>query len=110
MTPEEFQQRVARGDLLALLDVREEHERATARIMLPATVTDLFVPLGQVADRKDEIQSAAAGRPLVVVCHHGARSQTAAVWLDRQGVPDVHNLDGGIDAWSVRVDRDVPRY
>ena len=26
------------------------------------------------------------------------------------GLPGVHNLEGGIDAWSVAVDPELPRY
>ena len=35
---------------------------------------------------------------------------TVADWLARRGVEAVHNLEGGIDAWSERVDPSVPRY
>ena len=71
---------------------------------------DLHVPLGHVKSRLPEIQASAEGRPLVVYCHHGQRSMAAATWLTGQGVKQVHNLDGGIEAWSVRVDRAVKRY
>ena len=32
------------------------------------------------------------------------------MFLDRQGYPDVHNVMGGIDAWSHLIDPNVPRY
>ena len=35
---------------------------------------------------------------------------TVASWLARRGLQDVHNLEGGIDAWSVAVDPNLPRY
>jgi rhodanese-related sulfurtransferase len=35
---------------------------------------------------------------------------TVAGWLARRGVEAVHNLEGGIDAWSERVEPGVPRY
>ena len=98
------------GTPLVVLDVREDHERAYARIAVPAGVADLHIPLGQIPPRVDEIEDLARGRPLVVVCHHGQRSMVAATWLARRGVGDVHNLDGGIHAWSIRVDPAVPQY
>jgi rhodanese-related sulfurtransferase len=44
------------------------------------------------------------------MCHHGGRSAQVAQWLARNGRERVHNLAGGIDAWSRLVDPAVPRY
>jgi len=99
-----------RGESLVLLDVREDFEREHARIAPPEGVADLHVPLGEIPTRVDQIADLARGRSLVVYCHHGQRSMVAATWLARQGVANIHNLDGGIDAWSIRVDRSVRRY
>jgi rhodanese-related sulfurtransferase len=48
--------------------------------------------------------------PLVLVCHHGNRSQTALLWLAQNGFADVHNLRGGVEAWAVEIDRGMRRY
>ena len=58
----------------------------------------------QVPARLDEIRAQAAGRVLVVYCHHGVRSLHAPRWLSARGVAGEANLDGGIDAWSRAVD------
>ena len=50
------------------------------------------------------------GAFLVVYCHHGVRSQAAANWLAGRGMTNVVNLAGGIDAWSMLVDKTVKRY
>ena len=47
---------------------------------------------------------------LVFYCHSGQRSQAAAEHFRIQGFNNVHNLAGGIDAWSRDVDASVPRY
>ena len=99
-----------RGESPVVLDVREDHERDYARISLPPRVADLHIPLGQIPARLVEVEDQARDRPLVIYCHHGRRSMVAATWLARRGVGNIHNLDGGIDAWSIRVDRSVPRY
>jgi rhodanese-related sulfurtransferase len=58
-----------------------------------------------------EVESAIpANAFLVVYCHHGVRSQAAANWLSNRGASNVLNLTGGIDAWSIIVDKNVPRY
>lgn len=106
MTAEELKERLDRGESLALLDVREDEEHAYCAILRGG----LHVPMGQIPGRLEEIRLAAARTPLVVYCHHGVRSMTAATWLARQGVAPIYNLEDGIDAWSRRVDPSVKRY
>jgi monothiol glutaredoxin len=57
-----------------------------------------------------ELSSADRDATLVFHCHHGMRSQRAAEQFVAQGFRSVYNLTGGIDAWSLDVDPDVPRY
>ena len=87
-----------------LLDVRqpEEHEMAA----LPDAK---LIPLGQLAGRVKEIE-AWKDEDVVVYCHHGVRSLMAIGGLRAMGFKKLHNLSGGIDAWSVKVDMAVPRY
>jgi molybdopterin/thiamine biosynthesis adenylyltransferase/rhodanese-related sulfurtransferase len=94
----------ARGDELLLLDVREPHEFEKARI--PGSK---LVPLGQLAARIAEIADWKQRR-VVAHCHKGGRSAKAVAQLRDAGFADVANLSGGIDAWSITVDPDVPRY
>jgi rhodanese-related sulfurtransferase len=110
ITPRDLADRLARGEPLSVLDVREDVERAFAAIAIPETAADLHVPMNQVPSRLAEVREASARGPTVVYCHHGVRSGMVADWLTRQGVPGVLNLDGGIDAWSLEVDPRVRRY
>ncbi len=87
---------------ITLLDVREDDERATARIE-----PSLHIPMNEVVARLAEIPT---DRRVVVYCHHGTRSMMVATYLASHGVPNVANLTGGIDGWSREVDPDVPRY
>jgi len=93
-----------RGERFLLLDVREPHEWATARIegaeLLP--LGSLESRLADLAEWKD--------RRVVVHCHKGGRSAKACKTLAAAGFQDVWNLAGGIDAWSLTVDAEVPRY
>ena len=84
-----------------LLDVREAWEVQTAS--LP---TATHIPMQQIPARVAELDGE---REIVAICHHGARSMQVALFLERQGLK-VHNLAGGIDAWSREVDANVPRY
>ena len=103
LSPEEVARRLSeRPDDLFLLDVREPHERAIALIRPSA-----HIPMQQVPTRAVEIPK---GKEIVVYCHSGMRSMMVAGYLEGEGFPLVANLTGGIDAWSRRVDRSVPRY
>ena len=93
---------IARGDSLLIVDVREKHELAIASF--PEA---LHVPLRTLPARASELPR---DRTLVLACHHGQRSQNALEFLQRQGFTRLQNLTGGIDAWSLEVDKTVPRY
>ena len=85
-----------------LLDVREPHEFHYAHIE-----GSTLVPLNQIPQRFDELDR---NREIVIICHHGIRSQQAANFLDHHGFEHILNLAGGIDAWSRECDASVPRY
>lgn len=85
-----------------LLDVREPWEYDTARI-----AGAKLVPMGEVARRLAEIDE---DREVVAICHHGGRSMQVAMFLEKNGFARVHNLAGGVDAWSRTVDPSVPLY
>ena len=85
-----------------LVDVREPWEHERCRID-----GSVLVPLSQLPARHAELPT---DRDLVLVCHHGGRSQQAAMWLARNGHPHVHNLRGGVEAWALEIDPAMPRY
>jgi adenylyltransferase/sulfurtransferase len=93
-----------RGEELLLLDVREPDEYARAHIE-----GALLVPMGELELRRQELLKW-RDRPLVVYCHHGGRSARACELLSGWEFRSVENLSGGIEAWSLTVDPDVPRY
>ena len=85
-----------------LLDVREPWEFDICHID-----RSLNIPLGQVPHRLAQLQDAAE---IVVICHHGIRSQYAIRYLQQQSFDRLINLDGGVDAWAREVDPDMPVY
>jgi rhodanese-related sulfurtransferase len=90
-------------DAPVLLDVREPWEFETARLE-----DSLLMPMGDVPSRAHvELDPDAH---IVVVCHHGQRSLSVAMWLRGQGFERAQSLAGGIDAWSRGIDPAVPRY
>ena len=67
------------------------------------------IPLDELDERVGELEDRLE-RPIVVHCHRGGRSETAARQLRERGFRQVENLDGGIEAWSLTVDSSVDRY
>jgi rhodanese-related sulfurtransferase len=86
-----------------LLDVREPWEFQTCAI-----AGSTHIPMGEVPARASaEID---AQREVVVICHHGGRSMQVAMFLERNGYANVHNLSGGVDSWAKTVDPSMPVY
>jgi len=85
-----------------LLDVREPWEWELARLEGAQHIPMRDIP-ARFAELDDE-------REVVAICHHGGRSQQVAMFLEKNGFSKVHNLQGGVDAWSRTVDPAVPLY
>ena len=106
--PRDLQERLQQGEAIQLVDVREAQELELAHLNHPV----LHLPLSQsslwmetITDTLDREQ------PVAVICHAGVRSWHFGSWLiEQHGFPNVWNVQGGIDAWSVEVDSSVPRY
>jgi rhodanese-related sulfurtransferase len=102
ISPAELKERMERGDAFEVIDVREPLEHEIARIegarLLPLS---RFPEWAGTLDPESEI---------VFMCHHGIRSAQVCSYLAREGFKHLYNLAGGIDLWSLEVDRTVPRY
>lgn len=102
ITARDLADRIARGDELNIVDVREPFEWQIARI--PGA---RLVPMRDLMSTVEDFRTAGE---TVLYCHGGIRSMRAARDLAAAGVRGLLNLDGGIDAWSRDVDPTVPRY
>lgn len=85
-----------------VLDVREAWELEICGLS-GAT----HIPMAEVPDRheclpRDEL--------IVVLCHHGMRSERVTAWLRANGYPLATNLAGGIDAWARSIEPGLARY
>ena len=85
-----------------LLDVREPWEFEICQIEGSDNI-----PMGQIPEQLERLKSAAE---IVVICHHGVRSQNVIRFLQQQSIDKLVNLDGGVDAWAREVDSDMTVY
>ena len=102
ITPAELAARLARGERVRLVDVREPLEYELARIEGAE-----LLPLSRFNEWAGTFQPE---EEIVFMCHHGVRSAQVCTFFARQGFARLHNLAGGIDRWSAEVDPQVPRY
>jgi len=87
-----------------LVDCREDDEWQICRIegaeLVPLT------RFGELAAQR----FTDTAEHLIVYCHHGMRSQRAALWLREQGFDKAQSMRGGIDLWADRVDPAMAKY
>ncbi len=103
ITPEEVKNLTDHKGRFKLIDVREPWEHETASIE-----GSTLIPMGEVPNRAH--QELDPEDHIVVYCHHGVRSMNVTAWLRQQGFEKAQSMAGGIDAWSRRVDQNVPVY
>jgi adenylyltransferase/sulfurtransferase len=101
MTVGQLEGLLREGASIEVIDVREPHEHAIARIEGAR-----LIPLASLPARIDGLDRS---KVQVVYCHTGVRSAHAVGLMRRAGLRAI-NLAGGIDAWSTLIDSSVPRY
>jgi rhodanese-related sulfurtransferase len=79
-------------DGATVLDVRNPHEYLEKHV--PGAV---LVPLPELGERLDDVPD---GRPLYVICAHGARSRKAAEAMRLQLGWQVLNVTAGTEGWA----------
>lgn len=87
-----------------LIDVREQEEFDICKLEQAE-----LLPLSNFAETALK-RLAGEKRPIILYCHHGMRSANATQWLMQKGFLNVINLTGGIDAWALTVEPEMPRY
>lgn len=92
VTPSEAVLLINRSNAV-VLDVRDEAEFSSGHIN-----DAKHIPLAQLSDRIKELQKS-KDKPVLVNCQAGARSAKACDILRKSGFTQVHNLQGGLNAW-----------
>lgn len=95
ITTVEVQEKLAAGEKLNLIDVREVEEVEAGKI--PGIT---HIPLGLLEFRMNELDKKV---PYIMVCRSGGRSGQATAFLEQQGF-DVANMNGGMLNWAGEVE------
>jgi len=98
---QELKQRLDKGEMLTLLDVREPFEFDLVHL------NARLIPLETLPNRLNELSRE---HEIIVYCHTGARSYSAVEFMRTNGFTNVKNLTGGIEAWAREIDPTMIRY
>jgi adenylyltransferase/sulfurtransferase len=102
ITPRELAARIDRGDDIVLIDVREPHEWAVARVEGAR-----LIPLGTLATAMSSLD---VRREIFVICQSGVRSANAVHRLRDAGFIHATNVAGGVARWRADVDPTLSKY
>lgn len=103
MSVQELAERMALGEDIFLLDVRERPEYDLCHLE-----GAVLIPVGMIPNNRKRIPT---DRPVVIYCHHGIRSANVAQYLYAQGgLTNLYNLDGGINAWARDIEPEMAIY
>ncbi len=103
LSPEELQSQIESGRTdLSLLDIREKWEHDIAKIEGATLIT------------RDNCESVLTTTPkdreIVLIDWKGDRAPSFQKWLADRGFTHVKCLEGGIDAWSEKINTHLSRY
>ena len=84
-----------------LLDVREPYEVEICHVK-----GSLFIPMNEIPQKLEQLDKE---KNYAVMCHSGVRSLHVSNYLNSQGFSAM-NVSGGIDMWSLSVDKNIKRY
>lgn len=81
------------GDVLLLIDVRENFEYQKYRIDVQ-NITN--IPLSEIEHKINELP---VNKEIILVCNNGLRSSMALKYLEQRGFNNLKFIDGGIVKW-----------
>ena len=102
ITPTDLANRLAKGEDIRLVDIRSREEFEAVHIDGSVLFTQ---PLMQ-----EILGIWNNDQRFVMIDHQGKKGLAAAAYYLGHGMPNVHALRGGIDAWALEVDPTIRRY
>ena len=102
LEPADLAKRLAKGENIRLVDIRSREEFEAVHIEGAVLLTQ---PLMQ-----EILGSWDNDQRFVMIDHQGKKGLDAAAYYLGHGMPNVHALRGGIDAWSLEVNPSIRRY
>lgn len=100
LTPQEAQEKIQKGAKILDIRTREEHDAV-------AIPNSLFMTqdLQQQAFAQWDAQT-----EIILYDHQGDKALDTAAWFRGHELKNTYIIEGGIDAWSQQIDKNLPRY
>ena len=99
---EELKKKLDMDGKPVLLDVREPWEFSICKIEGSINIS--------MSEPEKLINELNINDEIITICHHGMRSFQVCNFLEENGFNQVLNLDGGIDSWAKKIDKDMAQY
>ena len=100
--PTELNMHLKNGENLRLVDIRTREEYEAVHIEGSILLTQSLM--------QEILGSWNNNQRFVIIDHQGQKGLDAAAYYLGHGMPNVHALRGGIDAWALEVDSTIRRY
>ena len=102
MTVNELKAKLDANEPVQLIDIRERWELEVSNI------GGMHIPMGEILERSNELKT---DIPCVIQCRTGTRSGKIVKVLElHKGLTNLHNLEGGINAWAQAIDTTLEQY
>jgi rhodanese-related sulfurtransferase len=98
----ELSDHINSGAEIHIIDIREDFEWEICRIEGTKNI-----PMSRLIESIEQIPN---NESTVIMCHHGVRSLNVIHYLETKGYDKLINLEGGIHAWALEVDRGMAKY
>ncbi|MCX4024828.1 molybdopterin-synthase adenylyltransferase MoeB [Endozoicomonas sp. SM1973] len=98
----QLKQRIDAGEVLTILDVREQYEVNICRIK-----NSVHIPMAEVASQLNQFDKT---QEIIVHCKTGGRSAKTCELLLQHGFKKLVNLSGGIIAWANEIEPSMVKY
>lgn len=103
ITAEELNERMKKGEVLNLLDVRDSFEANISDFKIET----ISIPYDTLRDHLDGLDKESE---YIVYCRSGNTSKKASRILRENGFKNVKNLEGGMNGWAKKFDPSLPQY
>jgi adenylyltransferase/sulfurtransferase len=98
-----LKEKINKGEKLQIIDIREPNEQVVYKFPLAKAI-----PFNQLVRKMNELDSSI---DCIFICKIGQRSVYAIQVLRDAGYKGkMFNLQGGVNAWEVDINKNVPRY
>ena len=87
---------------VCIIDVRELFE-----IKIASISEAIHIPMNEIPENLDKLK---IDDEIIVMCKSGVRSAKVCEFLYQNNYKNISNLVGGINAWSIEIDKNVKLY